>query len=302
MKKPGVLPWLPSLRHARHISVSGCTDPVSHAKAHAYLRRTLFSLTSYHALYGVPILAAAVALSGCAVDRNGRMSLDVEQATSRELYHFKTAFGDGVLRRTPAGVYQIKLYDRSQIFDLGRTEGVLVDNVVDVDGITYLTLRMPRPGCDNVYRTLIIKKNEVGKYDLANECQTTVNFGTQDSSWLAVQQKPHNARFWLIRDNRVQIGLVPEAPPVVAAPSVQTPPVRRASRSASTSTRRVASRRNGDAGADSTGNGAPVATAAAPASSGARTLKPTSVDVIQERVSTTSDIGHQTVHIDLGTH
>ncbi|CAD6528464.1 hypothetical protein [Paraburkholderia metrosideri] len=300
MKKPGVLPWLPSFGHARHISVSLGLEAINYIKPRAVSRRASFSLTSRRALYAIPVLAAAFALSGCAVDSNGRISLDVEQATSRELYHFKTAFGDGVLRRTPAGLYQIKLYDRSQIFDLGRTEGVLVDNVTDVDGVTYLTLRMPRPGCDNVYRTLIIKKNEVGKYDLANECQTTVNFGTQDSSWLAVQQKPHNARFWMIRDNRVQSGLVPEAPPVVAVPPVKTPPVRHASKPASTVTRRVATHRNSDPGADAADSNVAAATTA-PASSGAHKLQPTSVDVIQERVSTT-DVSHQTVHIDLGSH
>jgi hypothetical protein len=151
-------------------------------------------------------------------DRNGHLILNVDQATSRELKRFKTVFGDGVLRRTVNGIYQVKLYERSQIFDIGRTEGVLINDVSNLSNVTYLTLRIPRPGCDYVYRLMVNAPKAVYKNDLPNECSVPLHFAAQGDSWLAVQQKPQSARFWLISSKRVQSGYGPDEP-VVAVQS-----------------------------------------------------------------------------------
>jgi len=236
---------------------------------------------------------ASVLLAGCAVDSNGAFRLDADELSAKKLYPFQTVFGDGVLRRTLDGRYQIKLYDRQAIFDVARTDGVLVDSVLSANNETYVTLRIPHPGCQYVYRTLLVKQKEVDRYDLPSDCQTPVSFAMDDGHLLAVQQKPVNARYWMMTDATVVSGIVPAPMPPVATRPV---PVEKAQRSTSTALRRKTVKTQtpaanvADSGADSVGKSTP---------GGAHHLSGVTVVGAPQKVSTADGSNRTPIHIDL---
>lgn len=271
----------------------------------SFSRRARAAVATAPVLFAV-LSGSASLLSGCAVGPNGAFQIDADELTARKLYPFQTAFGDAVLRRTLDGRYQLKFYDRMAIFDVARTDGVVVDNVSTANGQTYVTLRIPRPTCQYAYRTLLVRQKEVDRYDLPSDCQTPVSFAMEDGHLLAVQQKPVNARFWKMTDNAVVSGIVPPpAPPVSAhaspagggarsaASTHPRRPVRhKADRSGNSGT--LAAGFDDSASADQTGDGA-----AAGAPGGTHHLSGVTVVAVPQKVSTAGGSSRTPIHIDL---
>lgn len=238
---------------------------------------------------------SSVLLTGCAVDSHGAYRLDADELTASKLYPFQTAFGNAVLRRTVDGRYQIKLYDRQAIFDVARTDGVVVDSVLTANSETYVTLRIPRPACPFVYRTLLVKQNEVDHYDIPADCSTPVSFALEDGHLLAVQQKAFNARYWKMTDTTVVSAIVPSPLPLVDVRPSRAGNAGR-SESASVSQHRPPPRHkpanSGTVSANATETGTEP-------TGGARHLAGASVVGTPQKISTADSSNRTPVHIDL---
>jgi hypothetical protein len=264
----------------------------------AFLRARRTSL--FAAVLAPALLSGTLALTGCAVDSHGALRIDADEVTAKKLYPFQTAFGNAVLRRTLDGRYQIKLYDRQAIFDVARTDGVQVDSVLSANNETYVTLRIPRPACPYVYRTLLVKQHEVDHYDLRNDCDTPVNFALEDGHLLGIQQKALNARYWKMTDTTVVSGIVPPAPLPVAVNAARSGSASRPGTTPSAQHRtalRHKTNKNGTAMASAPGSG--VDTAGSRTSGDDRPLSGATVVGVPEKISTADSTGPAPVHIDL---
>lgn len=253
----------------------------------------------FAAAFSPTLLTGTLALTGCAVDSHGALRIDGDELTAKKVYPFQTAFGNAVLRRTLDGRYQIKLYDRQAIFDVAHTDGVLVDSVLTANNETYVTLRMPRPSCQYVYRTLLVKQHEVDHYDLSNDCGTPVSFTMEDGHLLGIQQKALNPRYWKMTDTTVVSGIVP-APVVpmtpIAVREVQSGSATR-SRASGVSQHHATPRHKtdsststADSGMEPTGNRA---------SGDDRRLAGATVVGAPQKISTADSSNRGPVHIDL---
>jgi hypothetical protein len=80
------------------------------------------------ALVGLPQV-----LAGCAVSRQGnvyKLGIDQNELTASTLQEFRIGYTNGVVRRSPQGQLQIKLYDRMKVIDLGYVRSKAVRDYV----------------------------------------------------------------------------------------------------------------------------------------------------------------------------
>lgn len=253
----------------------------------------------YSAVFSPVLLAGTLALTGCAVDSHGALYLDADELTAKKVSPFQMAFGNAVLRRTLDGRYQIKLYDRQAIFDVAHTDGVLVDSVLSANNETYVTLRIPRPSCQYVYRTLLVKQHEVDHYDLPVDCGTPVSFTMEDGHLLGIQQKSLNARYWSMTDTTVVSGIVPATVPVLAVREVREVRSGGVSRAhaSGVSQHRTTPRHKTDSAISTASSGA--APAGIGISGDDHPLSGATVVGAPQKISTADSANRKPVHIDL---
>jgi len=246
------------------------------------------------------LLAGVLTFAGCAVDSRGMLGIDADELTATKLYPFQTAFGNAVLRHTLDGRYQIKLYDRQAIFDVARTDSVQVENVLTINNETYIALRIARPTCQYVYRTLLVKQKEVDHYDLPNDCRTPVGFALEDGHLLAIQQKPMDARFWKMTDTTVISGIVrPSASPVFASPAQGRKVSRRSSAVAAQHRRPLRHKRSDTEIAVGHASDSGAESADAGSLSASRPMSDTMVSSVPRKMSTIGSSNRTPIHIDL---
>jgi len=154
----------------------------------------------------VRLLASVIliAMAGCVMDRQGNQinfRLDKDEFQSKELQRFKLPNGNGVLRQTSDNRFQIKLYDRLKIYDLGQIPAASIVDTKIIKGETIVALQLPQRGCEYSYQFLRISEDGIFALVPQNEC-VKLDFGSDENVWVAKQSNQDAARFWVMRDQK----------------------------------------------------------------------------------------------------
>lgn len=157
------------------------------------------------ALPALPLLLAA-----CAVSQQGNravMGFDQDELSAVRLQTFKLGAADAVLRRTVNRGYQIKLYDRMKLIDLGRIDNPRVVGAVRAPGYDLIAVEAPTPACPYAHRLYELKGMAVGMWDVNNtpgKCRYPVTLSTDGQSWLAHQNGGRNdSLVWFWNDGKM---------------------------------------------------------------------------------------------------
>lgn len=188
-----------------------------------------------------PVLS--LLLAGCAVSQQGNNTtfrFDQDELTAVKLQTFQLGSAQGVLRRTANQQYQIKLYDRMKLIDLGRLDNPRVVDTQRFAGYDLIAVHIPTRNCPYAHRLYEVKGQNVGMWDINNipgKCGQPLSFASDGTAWLAQQEGGRSdATVWLWVDGKLasmldptksdqrarQAGMAPAAPtqaPVQAAGS-----------------------------------------------------------------------------------
>lgn len=140
-----------------------------------------------------PALALPLLLAACAVSQQGNRTIvgfDQDELTAVRLQDFPLGTAKGVLRRTANNQYQIKLYDRMKLIDLGRIDNPRVVGAVRAPGYDLVIVHAPTRTCPYAHRLYELQGMKVGMYDINNtpgKCDQPVELATDGRSWMAHQ-------------------------------------------------------------------------------------------------------------------
>jgi hypothetical protein len=141
---------------------------------------------------------ALLGLQGCAVSKQGnntQFGLDVAEVTATVVQEFQTTTGKAVLRRLPNGQYQIKLYDRNRVIDLGFMNAPFVDNVAKTTGFDLISVGDRTPYCANSHKLVQVQGYDVYTWDFNNtagRCSLPLEYAWEGQSF-KIQQQVVNA-------------------------------------------------------------------------------------------------------------
>jgi hypothetical protein len=165
---------------------------------HAGLRAVRQQLTAQYfhfKIFAATLSALALlGLQGCAVNKQGnntQFGLDPGELTAQVVQELQTAAGRGVLRRLPNGQYQIKLYDRNRVIDLGQMNAPFVDYIARVNEYDLISVGERTPNCGNTHRLVQVKGYDVYTWDFNNtpgRCSLPLEFVLEGGSWKITQQ------------------------------------------------------------------------------------------------------------------
>lgn len=186
-----------------------------------------------------PVLS--LLLAGCAVSQQGNNTtfrFDQDELTAVKLQTFQLGSAQGVLRRTANQQYQIKLYDRMKLIDLGRLDNPRVVDTQRFAGYDLIAVHIPTRNCPYAHRLYEVKGQNVGMWDINNipgKCGQPLSFASDGTAWLAQQEGGRSdATVWLWVDGKLASMLDPTksdqrarqagmAPAVPAQAPVQAP-------------------------------------------------------------------------------
>jgi hypothetical protein len=137
---------------------------------------------------------ALLGVQGCAVNKQGnntQFGLDAGELTAQVVQELQTAAGRGVLRKLPNGQYQIKLYDRNRVIDLGHMNAPFVDYIARVNEYDLISVGERTQNCGNTHRLVQVKGYEVYTWDFNNtpgRCSLPLEFVLEGPSWKITQQ------------------------------------------------------------------------------------------------------------------
>lgn len=178
-----------------------------------------------------PVLS--LLLAGCAVSQQGNNTtfrFDQDELTAVKLQTFQLGSAQGVLRRTANQQYQIKLYDRMKLIDLGRLDNPRVVDTQRFAGYDLIAVHTPTRQCPYAHRLYEVKAQNVGMWDINNipgKCGQPLSFASDGTAWLAQQEGGRSdATVWLWVDGKLasmldptkadqrirQAGMAPAAP------------------------------------------------------------------------------------------
>ena len=139
-------------------------------------------------------LVALLSFQGCAVNKQGgitQLSLDTGELTANVIQELQTANGKAVLRRLPNGQYQLKLYDRNRIIDLGYMTTPFVDFIAKINDYDLISVGDGTKTCTNTHKLVQIKGYDVYSWDFNNgvgRCDLPLAFAVEGQSWKITQQ------------------------------------------------------------------------------------------------------------------
>lgn len=189
------------------------------------------------ALAGLPLV-----LAGCAVNQQGnvyKIGIDQNELTATTLQEFRIGDTNGVVRRSPQGQLQIKLYDRMKVIDLGtnvNTASVIYP--IRFAQYDVLVVSVPTPACPYAHRIYQLNGYEVGMWDINNvpgRCSASLAF-SRDSAGLMARQLSDRAdrQAWVWSNGKLVGGLDPTATAVTRSSVIPAPTSAPASRQTST--------------------------------------------------------------------
>jgi len=166
---------------------------------------TFVALCRRAALPALPLLLAA-----CTASQQGNRTVigfDQDELSAVRLQTFKLGAADAVLRRTVNRGYQIKLYDRMKLIDLGRIDNPRVVGAVRAPGYDLIAVEAPTPACPYAHRLYELKGLAVGMWEVNNtpgKCRYPVTLSTDGQSWLAHQNGGRNdSLVWFWNDGKM---------------------------------------------------------------------------------------------------
>ena len=146
------------------------------------------------------IAALSLLLGGCAISQQGGntvVRLDADELTATRLQVFQVGSAEGVLRRTLDQQYQIKLYDRMKLIELGRIDNPRVVRAERVSGYDLIVLHAPTQACPQAHRLYELRGLAVGMYDINNtpgQCDRMLGFASDGQGWTALQERGNSER------------------------------------------------------------------------------------------------------------
>lgn len=186
------------------------------------------------------IAALSLLLGGCAISQQGGntlVQLDADELTATRLQVFKVGSAEGVLRRTLDQQYQIKLYDRMKLIELGRIDNPRVVRAEHVSGYDLIVLHAPTQACPQAHRLYELRGLTVGMYDINNtpgQCDRMLGFASDGQGWTALQERGNGERMAWSWSNGKLVRM--------RHPDLAAPPGREAGQAESGAGRRLAGR------------------------------------------------------------
>lgn len=140
------------------------------------------------------VLLLPLLLTACVVSQQGNRTIvgfDTDELTSNKLQTFQLGAAEVVLRRTASQQYQIKLYDRMKLIDLGRVEDPRVADIQRLPGYDLIAVHTPTRACPYAHQLYELSGYQVGMWSINStpgKCSQPLRFSTDGKAWMAQQE------------------------------------------------------------------------------------------------------------------